>query len=53
MELLRELTAQAGDPEQFTRLLVEGCAGDDPYRNLLCDDLLPWWERVRGSAARR
>ena len=49
MELLRELTQQAGDPEQFTRQLREACEGDDPYRRLLCAELLPWWERVRGT----
>jgi hypothetical protein len=50
MELLRTLTEQAGDPEQFTRLLAEGCTSDDPYRHLLCADLLPWWKRVNGLA---
>ncbi len=49
MELLRELTQQAGDPEQFTRQLREACDGDDPYRRLLCAELLPWWERVRSA----
>jgi hypothetical protein len=49
MELLRELSQQAGDPEEFTRKLAEGCDSDDPLRNLLCAELSPWWGRVRPS----
>lgn len=53
MELLRELTQQAGEADRFTRQLTEACAGDDPHRRLLCAELLPWWERVRDADPRR
>lgn len=47
MDKLAELTAQARDADEFTRLLTEGCASDDPIRSMLCGELGPWWERVR------
>ena len=48
METLRQISEQASDPDEFTRLLEEGCSSDDPVRVLLCADLVPWWRRVRG-----
>jgi hypothetical protein len=51
MELLREITEQARDEADFTRLLVDGCTSDDPYRALLCADLSPWWNRLLKSEA--
>jgi hypothetical protein len=53
MELLRQITAQARDPDEFGRLLAEGCTSDDPFRVLLCADLSGRWERLRGVAHAR
>jgi len=53
MELLRRITEQARDPDEFGRLLAEGCASDDPIRVLLCNDLSARWERLRGVAPAR
>ena len=46
MRALESLMAEAGDAAQFTRLMVEGRTSDDPFRALLCNELLPRWERV-------
>jgi hypothetical protein len=51
MELLRQLIEPAPDSEAFTRLLEEGCSSDDPVRVMLCNELTPWWQRVRSQAA--
>ena len=53
MELLRRITHQARDSDEFGRLLAEGCASDDPLQGLLCAELSPWWERVREKSERR
>jgi hypothetical protein len=50
MQALESLMAEAGDAAQFTRLLVEGCASDDPFRALVCNELLPQWERALQSS---
>jgi hypothetical protein len=52
MQALESLMAEAGDVVQFTRLLVEGRTSDDPFRELLCNELLPRWERaLQGSTS--
>lgn len=53
MNLLRQITEQARDPDEFGRLLAEGCGADDPFRVLLCLDLSARWERLRGAAHAR
>jgi hypothetical protein len=49
MDLLRQITEQARNPDDFGRLLAEGCTSDDPIRCLLCAELSPWWERLRAG----
>jgi hypothetical protein len=44
MQALQALMAETDDPATFTRLLVEGRSGGDPFRELLCDELLPQWQ---------
>jgi len=46
MQALESLMAEAGDAAQFTRLLADGCSSDDPFRQLLCNELLPRWEKA-------
>ena len=46
MQALESLMAEARDAAQFTRLMVEGRISGDPFRELLCNELLPWWERA-------
>lgn len=47
MALLRQLTEEARGAEDFERLLSDACASEDPYRSLLCSELLSWWRQLR------
>jgi hypothetical protein len=49
MDLLRKLTEQARDADEFGRFLADGCRSDDPIYVLLCAELNPWWERLRAA----
>lgn len=51
MELLRQLMEEAHGTEDFERLLREGCNAEDPFRSLLCSELLAWWQRFRQQPA--
>lgn len=46
MRALAEITSEAANPEQFRTLLRAGCAGDDPIRALLCEDLAARWDAM-------
>ena len=46
MQALEALMSEAGDPLSFTRLLIEGRTCGDPFRELLCDELLPRWQQL-------
>jgi hypothetical protein len=50
MELLKSLAEQAPDGDRFTSLLEDGCDSENPLMVLLCNELSPWWQRVRTSA---
>jgi hypothetical protein len=50
MQALESLMAEAGDTAQFTHLMAEGCTSGDPFRELLCNELLPRWERALQSS---
>ena len=50
MNTLAQLTEEANDPEDFGRLLKEGCASGDPIRGLLCEELYPRWQRYQKQA---
>jgi hypothetical protein len=44
MAALEQLMQQAKDPDEFGRLLAEGCDSDDPVLMLLCAELSPRWQ---------
>jgi hypothetical protein len=44
MRALSALVEQAEGPDEFRALLGDGCAGDDPIRALLCEELIPRWD---------
>ena len=50
MMALAEIMQQAKDPDDFGRLLAEGCDSDDPIRMLLCAELSPRWKECRAAA---
>ena len=52
MRVLSELVDQAGSPEEFRRLLSEGCASDDPIRGLLCEELTGRWDALAAAEAK-
>jgi hypothetical protein len=53
MELLKQLTEQAPEGDRFTQHLEDGCDSENPLMVLLCNELSPWWQRVRTPAPTR
>jgi hypothetical protein len=51
MRELEALMSEAGDAEQFGRLLEDGLVSAAPFRQLLCNELAPRWERQRSSGS--
>jgi hypothetical protein len=50
MTALEQIMEQARNPDEFGRLLAEGCDSDDPIRMLLCAELSPRWQECRASS---
>ena len=46
MRALESLMADLHDAPRFRQLLIAGRTGGDPFREMLCDELLPRWERL-------